>query len=55
MIKFFRHLSQSLIIKNKTSNYLKYAIGEIIPVIIGILIALQNNNWNKKRIKIENK
>jgi hypothetical protein len=35
--------------KNKTSNYLKYAIGEIVLVVIGILIALQINNWNEDR------
>ena len=43
--------------KNKTSNYLKYAIGEIVLVMIGILLALQINNWNEKRkinIDIEN-
>jgi hypothetical protein len=36
--------------KNKTSKYLKYAIGEIILVVIGILIALSINNWNEQRI-----
>jgi hypothetical protein len=36
--------------KNKTGNYFKYAIGEIILVVIGILIALQINNWNQNRI-----
>lgn len=36
--------------KNKTSKYLKYAIGEILLVVIGILIALQINNWNQNRI-----
>ena len=35
--------------KNKTGKYFKYAIGEIILVVIGILIALQINNWNEKR------
>jgi hypothetical protein len=35
--------------KNKTGKYLKYAIGEIILVVIGILIALQINNWNESR------
>jgi hypothetical protein len=35
--------------KNKTAKYLKYAIGEIILVVIGILIALQINNWNENR------
>ena len=36
--------------KNKTGKYLKYAIGEIILVVIGILIALQINNWNENRV-----
>lgn len=54
MIKFFRTIRQTLIMENKTSKYLKYAIGEIILVIIGILIALSINNWNENRIlKIE--
>lgn len=35
--------------ENKTSKYLKYAIGEIVLVVIGILIALQINNWNESR------
>lgn len=49
MIKFFRHIRQNLIMEHKTSKYLKYAIGEIILVVIGILIALQINNWNEER------
>ena len=49
MIKFFRHIRQTLIMENKTSKYFKYAIGEIILVVIGILIALQINNWNQTR------
>ncbi len=49
MIKFFRHIRQSLIMKNQTGKYIKYAIGEIILVVIGILIALQINNWNENR------
>ncbi len=44
MIKFFRRRRQYLIMKNKTGQYFKYAIGEIILVVIGILIALQINN-----------
>lgn len=39
-----------LINHNKTSRYLKYAIGEIILVVVGILIALQINNWNSNRL-----
>jgi len=44
MIKFFRNIRQNLIMENKTGKYLKYAIGEIVLVVIGILIALQLNN-----------
>ena len=47
MIKFFRNIRQNLIMENKTSKYLKYAVGEIVLVVIGILIALQINNWNE--------
>ena len=35
--------------QNKTSKYFKYAIGEVVLVVIGILIALQINNWNENR------
>ena len=49
MIKFFRKIRQNLVMENKTSKYFKYAIGEIILVVIGILIALQINNWNENR------
>ncbi|WP_437399562.1 DUF6090 family protein [Flagellimonas lutimaris] len=49
MIKFFRKIRQNLLSEGKTGKYLKYAIGEIILVVIGILIALQINNWNENR------
>jgi Family of unknown function (DUF6090) len=49
MIKFFRHIRMQLLSENKTGKYLKYAIGEIILVVIGILIALQINNANEAR------
>jgi hypothetical protein len=49
MIKFFRKIRQNLLLQNKTSKYFKYAIGEIVLVVIGILIALQINNWNEDR------
>ncbi len=49
MIKFFRKIRQNLLMENKTGKYLKYAIGEIALVVIGILIALQINNWNENR------
>jgi len=53
MIKFFRKIRYDLMEKNKTGKYFKYAIGEIVLVVIGILIALQVNNWNESR-KLEN-
>ena len=49
MIKFFRKIRYDLMEKNKTGKYFKYAIGEIVLVVIGILIALQINNWNEQR------
>ncbi|MFD2917938.1 DUF6090 family protein [Psychroserpens luteus] len=49
MITLFRRLRQRLLSENKFSKYLIYAIGEIILVVIGILIALQINNWNENR------
>ncbi|WP_179007809.1 DUF6090 family protein [Winogradskyella forsetii] len=49
MIKFFRKIRQDLLSKGKTGKYLKYAVGEIVLVVLGILIALQINNWNEKR------
>ena len=51
MIKFFRGIRQKLLTENKFSKYLIYAIGEIILVVIGILIALSFNNWNENRKK----
>jgi len=50
MIKFFRKIRQRLLSENKFSKYLIYAFGEIILVVIGILIALQINNWNQNRV-----
>ena len=49
MIKFFRKIRQDLLSKGKTGKYFKYAIGEIVLVVIGILIALAINNWNEQR------
>jgi len=49
MIKFFRKIRQRMVTENKFSKYLLYAIGEIILVVIGILIALQVNNLNEER------
>ena len=47
MLKFFRKVRQNLLSEGKTGKYLKYAVGEIILVVIGILIALQLNNYNE--------
>jgi hypothetical protein len=49
MIKFFRIFRQNLLSEGKTGKYIKYAIGEIVLVVLGILIALQINNWNEER------
>lgn len=51
MIKFFGRIRQNFLLQGKTGKYLKYAIGEILLVVIGILIALQVNNWNEHRIE----
>ena len=49
MLKFFRSIRRQLLNENKTGKYFRYAIGEILLVVIGILIALQINNWNEGR------
>ncbi len=48
MLKFFRKIRQKLLSESKFSKYLIYAVGEIVLVVIGILIALQINNWNNE-------
>ena len=53
MIKFFRHIRLSLINQNQMGKYFKYAIGEILLVVIGILIALQINSWNETKDRKE--
>jgi hypothetical protein len=50
MIKLFRKIRYNLMEQNKTGKYFKYAIGEIVLVVIGILLALQINNWNSQRL-----
>lgn len=54
MINYFRKIRRKLLSKGNTSQYLKYALGEVVLVVVGILIALQINNWNQKRINIKN-
>ena len=48
MIKFFRKIRRNLLSEGKTGKYFKYAIGEIVLVMIGILLALQVNTWNEE-------
>ncbi|RNC92072.1 MAG: hypothetical protein ED555_02900 [Allomuricauda sp.] len=55
MLSFFRKIRQSLLSENSFSRYLLYALGEIILVVIGILLALQINNWNEVKKIEENK
>ncbi len=52
MIPVFRKLRKQLAEENKISKYLRYAIGEIVLVVIGIMIALQINNWNEHQKKL---
>jgi hypothetical protein len=49
MISLFRKIRQKLLQENRVTRYLVYALGEIFLVVIGILIALQVNNWNENR------
>lgn len=49
MFRFFSKIRYKLAAENKVAKYLRYAIGEILLVVIGILIALQINNWNETR------
>lgn len=50
MIKFFRKIRRELLANNKAYKYVLYAIGEIVLVMVGILLALQVNNWNQDRL-----
>jgi hypothetical protein len=54
MIKLFRNIRKNLLNEGKTTKYFKYAIGEIVLVVIGILIALQINTWNQN-LQTQNK
>ena len=50
MLTFFRRIRKGLLGTGATSKYLLYAVGEIALVVVGILIALQINNWNQERL-----
>ena len=50
MNRIFKNIRQKLASQNKVAAYLRYAIGEIVLVVIGILIALQINSWNQRRL-----
>jgi len=52
-MKFFRKIRQNLLVQGRVTRYLLYAIGEIVLVVIGILFALQINNWNEQKIVTE--
>ena len=49
MLRFFRTIRQRLLTENRVNKYLLYAFGEIVLVMVGILLALQVNNWNEER------
>jgi hypothetical protein len=51
MFRLFRKIREDIVSERKTRRYLNYAIGELILVVFGILIALQINNWNEERIE----
>lgn len=53
MFKFYRKIRQNLLLKNNTRKYLRYAIGEILLVVLGILIAVQINTWNSNKLNEE--
>ncbi len=50
MLRFFRQIRQKLLVNGNVRKYFWYALGEILLVMIGILLALQVNNWNEKRL-----
>ena len=53
MLRLFRNIRQKLMEQNKVRTYLLYAVGEILLVMVGILLALQVNNWNEERKLID--
>ena len=53
MLRFFRQLRKDQLMSDKSRKYLLYALGEILLVVIGILLALQINNWNTERLQYQ--
>jgi len=51
VLRIFRQIRSDLVSQRRMGSYLRYAVGEILLVVIGILIALQINNWNEERIE----
>jgi hypothetical protein len=51
MFRFFRKIREEILVTKKSRKYISYAVGEFILVVLGILIALQINNWNEERIE----
>jgi len=51
MLRIFRKIREEILLGKTTRRYLGYAVGELILVVLGILIALQINNWNEERIE----
>ena len=49
MLRLFRHIRQRLFLEGKVSRYLGYAIGEIVLIVVGIMIALEANEWKEER------
>ena len=49
MLRFFRHIRQKLFLEGRVSKYLGYALGEIVLIVVGILIAVQIGEWNRER------
>jgi hypothetical protein len=49
MLTFFRHIRKSILGSGQAKRYILYSVGEILLVMIGILLALQVNNWNEQR------
>ena len=52
MLRIFSSIRQSLLAENKSVKYLKYAVGEVLLIMVGIILALQFNNWNEGRKEV---